>query len=182
MCDHEIRVIESFPTCILCGQQGTQLLDTTVLQYNAPHYCTKRVTRVQRFARLCKNLQGLQSVPCDVLESCKDIDNIKTLRKFMKKHHHKHLKKLPSVWRQTGHNFRGPTVEEIDRLCFLFNSQETNKSFLVLLPKLLIQIGRPDLLSFVKIPSLTVQKKYNCLINDIEEPVAPAHREVASGP
>ena len=165
MCTHDFFVIDSYPTCVLCGLvKPDRYLDDSITAWGHSVHADKKVTRAQRFARLCKNLRGFQNIPDEVLEECQHFTTLPELKAHLKATNPKLLKKLPSIWRQTGHLFRGPTEEELERLKFLFNAQSKSRSFLVTLPKLLIEIGRQDLLQFIKIPSRAVQKKHDCLL------------------
>ena len=168
-CEHEFFDCDGFKTCKQCGFISELTLDptnTTYMQHSHLAISIKNYTRKDRFCRLFHNLRGLQEIPIPVMEQIPPNLSLEGLKKFLKKRKHlrKYLNKLPSIWRQLGHKLEIITDQESTRARHMFNNISQKKSFLVVLPYVCKNIGRPDLLKYLKTPSVAMMKKYNLFL------------------
>lgn len=166
MCNHPSVVPhEGFRICDSCGEVMGPMLDTTILGYNEPHRQTPRTySRQDRFMRTIGNLRGQQHIEPDEMARIPYCKTVPALRSYLKQHNRRLLPKIASVWYQMGHRTAPLTPEELKRCEHLFLSVKRKCSFLILVPWVLQQLGRPDLLRFVKPPSKGVMKKYANLL------------------
>ena len=168
-CDHKIINENGHRVCSECGVVKGILLDPRNMTYTQQSQitpCGKNYLRKDRFYRLFHNLRGLQEVPCEIMKQIPADISLEGLKRFLKKRKHlrKYINKLPSIWYQLGHKTRIITEQESIRACQLFCKIVEKKSFLVLLPYICKEIGRTDLLKFLKKPSKAMMKKYDIFI------------------
>ena len=130
------------------------------------HPLVKKYSRKQRFMRLFHNLRGLQNIKHNIMRQIPPQIKLVNLRGFLKKNRflRRHCAKIPSIWRQLGHEMPDISEKDMEKACYCFCKIREKKSFLILLPFICIQIGRRDLLKFIKQPSKNIQKKYSIVI------------------
>jgi len=129
----------------------------------------KSYSRIDRFHRALTALSGLQNVSYEIMEKCAALNanNPEELRLLMNKTKmKKSLPRIASIWRQLGNNYRGLSILERQKAANIFKSINEKKSFLVLIPWIVIQIGRQDLMCFLKKASRKMQNKYELIINE----------------
>ena len=168
-CDHNIQDVEGIQTCINCGECEGIVLDCRNITYEQQKSITrgaKIYNRRDRFFRLFHNLRGLQEIPCDFMEQIPPEITLPDLKVLLKKvkQFRKYSSKLPSIWRQLGHQINIISEREIKMACYEFDQIKEKKSFLIVLPHICKKIDREDLLIYLKTPSLAMQKKYDLFI------------------
>ena len=171
-CEHARRISEGgLEVCIRCGD-CVQELDTSIVGFGSPPTQFARTySRLDRFKRTFHNLRGLQRIPEELMKLIPKRNwTVESLRVFMKRHPQlkKILSKIPSVWYQLGYKGDPISYEEAHQAAMLFRRVRGKISFLVLVPWVLKQIGREDLLQFCKTPSPSMIKKYMPLLKPFE--------------
>ena len=169
MCEHDYFEEEGHNMCRNCGLVGAMVLDTrnvTYDQYTQMSPNNKHYRRKDRFSRLFHNLRGLQEIPIPLMQKIPANLALGELKKHMKKSKdlRKFLNKLPSIWYQLGHKLLPISELERKRAVRLFCEIKEKKSFLVVLPYICKQIGRSDLLKYLKTPSDAMMKKYDLFL------------------
>ena len=162
MCENcDFIIHEGFSICQNCGIMEP-FLDPSVQSYcdeTRYMYCKRPYSRADRFRRLLLNLNGLQWVDHNIMDQCKPhFSSVENLKKWMGGSSLKrHRNKIASICRQLGMKWDNITEIEMMQAQEIFE-KKYSKSYLVLLPYVLKKIDRHDLLQFVKIPSMSVQK------------------------
>ena len=165
MCDHDFRFVdECNECCVKCGQVNTTL-DPSIFSFNHPPPIARRAySREDRFFRLLGNLQGHQHIPEEVMTSIPKAAaaTLEKLCEYLKRNVKLRVfrNRLPSIWYHLGHRWSNITEFEMRKAKEVFRSVKDKISYLVLLPYVLCEIDRLDLLRFTKPISKNMFKKY----------------------
>lgn len=165
MCDHDFRFVDECNECCTnCGMVNL-VLDPNIFSFNHPPPIARRAySREDRFFRLLVNLEGQQQIPKEVMTNIpvSVTDSISKLGAFLKRNVELRAfrNKLPSIWYHLGHRWNNITDWEMRKARAVFRQVREKISYLVLLPYVLCEIERLDLLQFTKPISKNMFKKY----------------------
>ena len=168
-CEHEFRLLESSDICCMkCGIQKKHV-NPILFTFHHPAPCTRRVySREVRFFRLLANIEGKQNVRREVIQAIPEEarESLESLANFLRESSELRAQrnKIASIWYQLGHRWPSLSWAENEHAKFVFRAVNKKISYLILLPYVLCEIGRADLVKFTKPISKNMQKQYSAFL------------------